>query len=69
MQAVERFQDNEDYLEELKDRVTRLINGGADIDIQDIDGRNVLDICKSEELKKFINEAKEQYNCRGIGLK
>jgi ankyrin repeat protein len=69
MHAVESFQDKEDYLEQLKDRVTRLINGGAEIDIQDIDGRNVLDICKSEDLKEYIRTKYDVYQSTGIGLK
>ena len=69
MHAVESFQDKEDYLEPLKDRVTRLINGGAEIDIQDIDGRNVLDICKSEDLKEYIRTKYDVYQSTGIGLK
>jgi hypothetical protein len=66
---VEGLEDNEDYLEQLRDRVTLLINGGADIGIRDNNGRNVLDIFESEELKKFIKDAHKQYSSGGIGLK
>jgi hypothetical protein len=69
MHAVERLQDNEDYLEQLKARVTLLIDSGANIGMKDNDGRTVFDLCKSEELKKFIKDAHKQYSSGGIDLK
>jgi ankyrin repeat protein len=63
MVAVEGLEDNEDYLEQLRARVTLLINGGADIGIRDNNGRNVLDIFESEDLKQFI---RDQYNWHAI---
>ena len=69
MKAVESFQGNEYYLEELKARVALLIDSGANIGMKDKDGRTVFDLCKSEDLQQFILDAHKQYSSGGIGLK
>lgn len=69
MKAVESFQGNEYYLEQLKSRVALLINSGADIGIKDKEGRTVFNLCKQEDLRQFILDAHQQYSSGGIDLK